>query len=298
MLVVLSRGYASNGWCRHEFDHACGHLQHHNHNNLVIVLLDNDLATDRRLAADSGRGVRNNHGCNIVIRNQADDEGNDDDHHLCIMNCHLCNTDTNDDEERNDRGDASALRVSFCRNGVLRKNTANNGVSDRKRDDNAVPERNRNCNAVPDRNRDEDIVPDRNRDDDAVPDRNHNRAATRVVDIDLDMTMNNTDNIDLDMAGNDRENNHDLDTAGRGEARRPHQTRTNVRKKKRRPRRTERRDWRQLEEMSEFREAGEVMALEPLRSFLMEGRHLSTSDRFFKYKLLFELGRQRRETQT
>jgi hypothetical protein len=35
VLVLLSKGYVINGWCREEFDHAC----RHNEKGLVIVLI-------------------------------------------------------------------------------------------------------------------------------------------------------------------------------------------------------------------------------------------------------------------
>jgi hypothetical protein len=39
VLLLLSKGYVTNGWCREEFDHACRHVQQHNEKDLVIVLL-------------------------------------------------------------------------------------------------------------------------------------------------------------------------------------------------------------------------------------------------------------------
>jgi hypothetical protein len=39
VLVLLSKGYVTNEWCREEFDHACRHVQQHNEKDLVIVLL-------------------------------------------------------------------------------------------------------------------------------------------------------------------------------------------------------------------------------------------------------------------
>jgi hypothetical protein len=51
-----------------------------------------------------------------------------------------------------------------------------------------------------------------------------------------------------------------------------------------------------LEELCRFEEEqGEELVLEPLCSYLLEGRYVELSDRLFKHKLLFELSRQRKK---
>ena len=418
MLVVLSSGYASNGWCRHEFDHACYHLQQYNISNLIIVVLDLNQATGTRgcrgtagAAGTGPGGARINSGCNSFIRHQTHDDN--DDGRRCIINCQVCNPDKNDDGEENESGDANALSLSFRRSNVFSKHTTNSCVFDRNKDGNAVPSRNRKDNAIPDRraissavldrnrkdnaipdrntvnnavpnrkrddgavpdimgssgvvpnrNRDDGAVPDRmgssgvvpnrnrdngavsdrmgssgvvpnrNRDDGAVPDRmgncgvvpNRNRddgpvpdrmgncgvvpdrnnkgAAAAVEDIeldaiDLDMAMNNTDDPGLNKAVT-RESRypHQTPTDDRKDKRYPHQTPTDDRKKKRHLARSEERVMGQLEAMSEFLEDGVVVTLEPLRSFLLQGRYLRTSDWLFRYKLFSELCKQRRGRQ-
>ena len=148
MLVVLSSGYASNGWCRHEFDHACHHLQQYNNSNPIIVVLDLNQATGTRgcrgTAGTGPGGARINRGCNSFIKYQAYDDN--DDGRRCIISCQVCNPDKNDDGEENESGDANALILSF-----------------RNKDGNAVPSRNRKDNAIPDRNTVNSAVLDRNR---------------------------------------------------------------------------------------------------------------------------------------
>ena len=392
MLVVLSSGYASNGWCRHEFDHACYHLQQYNISNLIIVVLDLNQATGTRgcrgtagAAGTGPGGARINSGCNSFIRHQTHDDN--DDGRRCIINCQVCNPDKNDDGEENESGDANALSLSFRRSNVFSKHTTNSCVFDRNKDGNAVPSRNRKDNAIPDRraissavldrnrkdnaipdrntvnnavpNRKRDdgavpdimgssgVVPNRNRDDGAVPDRmgncgvvpNRNRddgpvpdrmgncgvvpdrnnkgAAAAVEDIeldaiDLDMAMNNTDDPGLNKAvtresryphqtptddRKDKRYPHQTPTDDRKDKRYPHQTPTDDRKKKRHLARSEERVMGQLEAMSEFLEDGVVVTLEPLRSFLLQGRYLRTSDWLFRYKLFSELCKQRRGRQ-
>ena len=98
----------------------------------------------------------------------------------------------------------------------------------------------------------------------------------------------------------DRKDNrypHQTPTGDRKDNRYPHQTPTGDRKKKTHLARAEERVMEQLEAMSEFLEDGEVVTLEPLRSFLLQGRYLRTSDWLFKYKLFSELCRQRRGRQ-
>jgi hypothetical protein len=50
-----------------------------------------------------------------------------------------------------------------------------------------------------------------------------------------------------------------------------------------------------LEDLCRFHDSGEAVVMEPLCSYLLEGRYVELSERLFSHKLLFELPRKKKE---
>ncbi|KAK7109547.1 protein toll-like [Littorina saxatilis] len=274
VLVILSHGYVNNGWCRHEFDHACRHLQDHNPKNLVIVVMDNDPVVQGFINDGKTEGKddlpeknitvfeekREHHDCQVY------EHGSPETHrkvtqrvkeNIGDVEVHGCYHDA-----RRHRGADAAAAVDVLEIDVLRAMDTVNVVDE-----------------------DGEMKGERN------ADTNPHQTVFKTAHAGQNGYVRPNTKTRKSRKGNNGN-------------RRPNDGEHNLFKKLRRSRadqaKTKQLEGKQLrqrqflEELSQYTEDGQQVALEPLRSFLLEGRYVSASERLFKYKLLFEIFRIRK----
>ncbi|XP_070210667.1 toll-like receptor 6 isoform X2 [Littorina saxatilis] len=270
VLVILSPSYVNNGWCRHEFDHACRHLQNHNPKSLVIVVLDNDPDVRKYINDDKIHFTEDDTQRRISKRLNSQKRESA----VCGVNVQGCNCDAARQSSTDvvvnvaENGEVGAEYTVIQLTGTERENTRGDGGTDVEQ---IILNGIRNG-----QNRDQNIDADhvgvhgiRNGKEAEKKENKLDKRNSKRRGIGKNGSRNNN-SVKLRQSKIEQLATEDL----------------------------ERKQLRQrqfLEELSHYTEDGQQVALEPLRSFLLEGRYVSASDLLFKYKLLFEISRIRKE---
>ncbi|KAK7109545.1 hypothetical protein V1264_013571 [Littorina saxatilis] len=379
VLVILSPGYVNNGWCRHEFDHACRHLQNYNPKNLVIVVMDND--PDVRRYINVGKTPVKEIPVNKALPTQPEHQKGGS--VICRVNVEGCNGDakrksggdvviemaqyggagaqdpvivvhengarnTNVDQERARINDTGESRGNGLHTDQKRKQNIDAGENDATVDQAGVHDiavvmnggivtkvdLNKNADGDSGMNVDVNFPGDENMANkgDIV---NGAQSTNTVLLVNFDHAVtydkpkingddavyfsrenapNNGRNDGVTIVNNRNERVINVDKRGiiknkNGQTSGRQGKKIGQRRNKREILRkaqaeqiaTEELEGKQLrqrqflEELSQYTEDGQQVALEPLRSFLLEGRFVSASDWLLKYKLPFEISRIRKD---
>jgi hypothetical protein len=238
VLVLLSKSYINNGWCREEFDHACRHVQQHNEKDLVIVLLHDPnvhKVMDKLMSSAKLKPSNNNNGVLPTVSKQ----------------------------------------VSFDRSDLPSANHADTLVH-------SLAERAGNHHH-------HNVAP-------IISTVSAKTADANIAITHVDMTAHLGGESDHDDHHDDhpeRRGSHEYLTPDVAEIQRRKVQRKGSKRKRLSKR--EAKEAQRLEDLCRFNDCGQEVVLEPLCSYLLEGRYVELSDWLFQHKLLFELSRQRKE---
>jgi hypothetical protein len=231
VLLLLSKCYILNEWCREEFDHACRHVQQHNEKDLVIVLLHdrNNVEVMEQLTSSVQP---------TFYHNRDLDQGD-----VCVDGC------VGDGRIALERTDSA---------GVNKGDGNDTGITAlRVHDDHTIKTTDpmaANTNTAVKHGAQAD-------------DPDHDSPERRSQDV--KQLRHNAAGLYRNREASKGSKKKRLSKLGAKEAKR-------------------------LEDLCRFNDCDETVILEPLCSFLLEGRYLELSDKLFQHKLLFELSRERK----